>query len=383
MILYLLNDTQIRIKFNQYLSNYFDTNKGIPEGDCLSPLLFIIYIRAIILELYKKTTNHIYLLLIYSDDIDVITGDYSPQHIQALIDSIIETFKLWNLEILQPNVDESKTKLYTIKPSSTASYKNMFKLGNYLSNIKEFQRIKSSVTTSYQSLWPIWYHKNNINETTKINLYKSLVQSLFLYNASAYNFTNTMLDKLDSLHRKQLRIIINIHYPMVITSINLYKRTKTKRISLMYLILRWNFFQKILLLPAINPAKRLTLFYFSSDGHAKSDHYNLPVILYTDLRRINQNLNNIKDLRYLEQTASDCKKWKTIITLLTKSFCIFQSSRSIKSQPSSSLTIEHLIGVKRKLPFAQVSLRLKRAKQNPPELLHFPPIWKLQLLKRP
>jgi len=42
----LLNKTKLVVRINGQFGNWFDSNVGIPQGDSLSPLLFIIYLEA-------------------------------------------------------------------------------------------------------------------------------------------------------------------------------------------------------------------------------------------------------------------------------------------------------------------------------------------------
>ena len=59
-----------------------------------------------------------------------------------------------------------------------------------------------------------WMKGNKLKTTTKIQLYKSLVKSILLYNCSTWALTLTEEEKINAFHRKQLKKVLNIKFPV-------------------------------------------------------------------------------------------------------------------------------------------------------------------------
>jgi hypothetical protein len=66
------------------------------------------------------------------------------------------------------------------------------------------------------------------------------------FNLSACPLTKTLEKKLDCHHRRQLRRVLDIHYPEFISNEELYKRTDTERISIKILKGRINTLRNII-----------------------------------------------------------------------------------------------------------------------------------------
>ena len=82
-----------------------------------------------------------------------------------------------------------------------------------------------------------------------------------MYNLSYIELTQVQLEKLDSFHRKHLRIICNIFYPNIISNINLYGKTNEIPISLDIIKRRWSLFGHILRQNINIPANQVMIQY--------------------------------------------------------------------------------------------------------------------------
>ena len=52
-----------------------------------------------------------------------------------------------------------------------------------------------------------------------------------MYNSETWAMTKTTADKIDAFHRTLLRQVLDIHYPHIITNIELYRRTRQTKWS--------------------------------------------------------------------------------------------------------------------------------------------------------
>ena len=79
----MYEDVKSRVKFNNELSEPFDSYLGVRQGECLSPFLFSMYLNDIEEEFYLKGVEGIdigsikLLLLLYADDMTIFFGDRS------------------------------------------------------------------------------------------------------------------------------------------------------------------------------------------------------------------------------------------------------------------------------------------------------------------
>ena len=83
MIAALLNHTTLQAKLKNALSKPFETNVGAPQGDCLSLVLFIIYLELVMRQIrtaFSRPTqdNLIPNEAIYADDTDFLSSTREP-----------------------------------------------------------------------------------------------------------------------------------------------------------------------------------------------------------------------------------------------------------------------------------------------------------------
>ena len=72
---------------------------------------------------------------------------------------------------------------------------------------------------------------NKIPLDKMLLLYEALVVSVMTYHSSCWAAPKSVLEKLDVVHRRHLRNILNYRYPNTISNENLYKRCNVKRLT--------------------------------------------------------------------------------------------------------------------------------------------------------
>ena len=236
----LLSNTTLQIKRGKNLGDEFETTRGIPQGDALSPRLFTLYLDEALREINEKLGEvseqksfiplhgHDYarksipssnLHVEFADDLDFICDvDVDTKKLVEIVKTVLSKFGLI--------VNEEKTEVFTyddIKP-------NIKKLGTILDEKVELNKRKQLAAFAMSKYRKIWKNKF-ISTRHKVTIYNVYVRSIFLYNCSTWVANKTINNKLDSFHRRQLRQCLNIIYPKIIKNEELYRITKQPVIS--------------------------------------------------------------------------------------------------------------------------------------------------------
>ena len=174
----------------------------------------------------------------------------------------------------------------------------------------------------------IWLRDDQVKLSYKIQLYRSLVKSVLLYNCGTWGLTKSEANKIDAFHRKQLRRLLGIRYPTKITNTNLYKKCQETPLSITILSARWRLFGHILRRDPQIPANKAMRYYFQNSkspnfrGHARTT---LPITLTADLERMHKHtvygehsytkrtkLSTMEDLHEMREIAQDRKEWRVL-----------------------------------------------------------------------
>ena len=126
-----------------------------------------------------------------------------------------------------------------------------------------------------------------------------------------------MLDKLDVVHRKHLRRILNIHWPHgVISNSELYRRCKCTPLSDRVNKFRWTMLGHVLRSQVNSPALlALRLAVEGSKiykGRVGRHRCNLLDTILDDLKNRNLMLKNVNDFENIKHIASDRVKWRKL-----------------------------------------------------------------------
>ena len=115
---------------------------------------------------------------------------------------------------------------------------------------------------------------------------------------------------------RQLRMMLNIHYPVKITNASLYKNTDEKPLSTYILESRWRLFGHILRRHEKIPANKAMEAYYTTSGDKFRGRpvTTLPTILNKDLSRLPTplKLKTKSDLKHLRFMAQDRKRWQNL-----------------------------------------------------------------------
>ncbi|GFR95345.1 hypothetical protein ElyMa_002690700 [Elysia marginata] len=166
----------------------------------------------------------------------------------------------------------------------------------------------------------IWHRADKTKQRTRIKLYNTLLRSILLYNCGTWALTKTDEEKLDSVHRKQLRRVLGIRYPTKISNKSLYKKSEQTPISLEA---RWRLFGHVLKRESSIPANKAMAFYFLDNAKQARGRLitTLPMTLNNDLKILQNrsiSLTSQKDLETLRQIAERRQEWITFTADIKK-----------------------------------------------------------------
>ena len=130
-------------------------------------------------------------------------------------------------------------------------------------------------------------------------------------------------------HRKQLKKILNIRYPKMITNKSLYRICQEKPLSLKFLSASWSLFGNILQRDKDIPANKATRAYFIPNGNKLRGRpkTTLPIVLNRDLSLIQDpiRLHSRKDLAEITELAQDRKCWRGLTSRIEKAAEVSQT----------------------------------------------------------
>lgn len=230
-----------KVRVNNKLSNSFEINNGLKQGDALSPLLFNLVLEKAIRSAEIKTEllsiQGPKLLLAYADDIDLIG------------DSILSTKDIFNkveraTREVGLKINEEKTKYMCInKTTRRDRIGQNVTINNY--NFERVQRfkylgavitddndvteeIKSRIQSGNRCLFALdkLIKSRNLTRSSKIKIYKSIVRPVLTYGSETWTMTKANEEKLRRFERKILRKIFGPHHDV---TTNQYRtRTNTE-----------------------------------------------------------------------------------------------------------------------------------------------------------
>ena len=272
---YVLSETELKVKIGQEKGESFFTTIGTPQGDALSPILFLVYLEKIMREFRNNFQyKDMEMEITYADDVNFILQDDNIDECKKeALDQECECSKcrLKIIEATLPNIlatrnmqmNNGKTK-YNLLAKEEGKTTDLQILGNFIQRDAELSNRKKRAQTAFNSMIKVWLRGNKISLETKVKLYNSIVLPHLLYNSAAATYTSVQLEKMNSMHRRHLRRLIGIFYPEHISNKDTYDRTNTRPISIEITKMRWKMLGHILRQDEKTPANRSMKEFFET-----------------------------------------------------------------------------------------------------------------------
>lgn len=335
MMYILIHDVKLNVRLGKTTGDEMPTNIGITQGDCLSALLFIFYLAKTIKEKLPKHTieednqykirwsaldwiidKDIHKINInpkYADDISFIRSDKSKINQAERI--VPQMLKINNLQI-----NNDKTEKYHINTErkDEIDWKKCKYLGSRLDTETDINIRKGILSTNYNTLEKCFTSKYP-SEETKLRLFTTHIESVFLYNSEIWTLTKSLEQQIDSYHRRQLRKVIGIHWPEKICNRELYTRTQQTPWSMKIFKRRINWLGHLLRLHKDTPARKALIeAYKETKAPRGKPRTTWLQTIFNDLLnfstiQINKNQTYKEIICILEPLANNRKEWNKMI----------------------------------------------------------------------
>jgi len=311
LIRLLIADTKLAVRVGSDLSDYFTTTIGTPQGDSISPVLFIVYLEAALRSIRmttpraQDTSRFLPYDVEYADDVDFFS--ISSTWLESLEPSAATILEEWHL-----HVNRSKTE-YTNVSRDNNEWRQVKKLGSLLGDSQDMQRRRILASATFKSMWNLWKQHSHIGLALRIRLYNAFVLPILLYNSGTWGTTVADILSMETCHRHHLRSILGIRWPDHITNSDLYHRTGSTPIGEYVVNARWRLFGHILRLEEQAPAQQAMMEYFDTttcSGFRGRPITTLPVTINNDLKKAGERpMKSLSDLNALQKLAACRKEW--------------------------------------------------------------------------
>ena len=245
LLLYLLSDTRIRVAIGNVKGEYFKSTIGLPQGDALSPVLFVIYLEHIMLEQTRRypfrDNRRDYVVQQYADDTTLAYHQPKLESEHATIDregtcrcakcaiECIHNALPVTMAEYKMIMNKVKTEFETLDRSRQEEIKIKFLVTKLNVRREEIKTRRMQAKQAMRIMRNIWEKRKIVREELRVRLYRACVEPHLML--STIPTKSTEIEELNIEHRKGMKIALGIYYPHKIGNIALYKRTGTESIS--------------------------------------------------------------------------------------------------------------------------------------------------------
>jgi hypothetical protein len=212
------------VKIEGRLSDYFDSEIGLRQGDGISTMLFNIALEGIVRRSKVELSGSIFTksiqILGFADDIDIVGNS-----IRAVRDAYSKLEREANRIGLFVNVDKTKLLMVCPSPRTKEMVGTHFEVNDKrFEVVSEFpylgalvdnkfntsKEIKRRIVTAQRAVFGLNHllRAKSISRKTKFALYKTLIRPVAIYGSESWNTTREEEEQLGVFERRVLRTII-------------------------------------------------------------------------------------------------------------------------------------------------------------------------------
>ena len=283
MLQYLLSNTNLRVKVNQDIGDAFATNVGTPQGDALSPILFIVYLEHIMRQINQQhgmRNRREDFTIHFADDTKFLhhARDIEESHPEEfMVDCDCNKCAQFHLQQVLPvefmrynmKMNVEKTKFGIIQRAVKSTQKAVFNKAVFVgSQIEAEAEVKLRIAkadAAFFATYRLWIKGNNISVKTKLRLYNALIRPHLMYNMAAIPLVKTQKERLDRANRRQLRMLMGYYYDKmrpIVSVMEIYTQTDLVPISVSIALQRWTLLGHMLRQSEATPHFRAMKLYF-------------------------------------------------------------------------------------------------------------------------
>lgn len=262
LIRVLLAEVKLQLKIDNCRGEQFTSLIGVPQGDGLSPKLFLVYMEHIRREYMKKSKKgpwdvetkyaddeqHYYHLT--TEEKEKKSTVYGPCMESCKCCECRQRDLLYGENSLTKKMEECKMKMNPEKTKFVRMNRGrngkLFQLGNEMNAKDELYNRTRRGFNACEKMNGIWIKKARISLKTRIKLYKTMVVPHLMYNTHAIGMNKGQTERLNRQHRKHLRKVMGVFWPGKIGVKAIYRKTETRAISIDITKRRWEFLGHIL-----------------------------------------------------------------------------------------------------------------------------------------
>jgi Reverse transcriptase (RNA-dependent DNA polymerase) len=211
------------VKIDNAISNTRQIEAGVPQGSCLSPHLFAVYINDIPMHPNAKIALFADDTIFYSSS---KTFSTATKYLQAQIDLSIPWFMQWKITINatktkairfshRPTRDSERIHFggTTLKWSRTAKYLGITIDEKLKFNIHAKDTLNKAKGAKF-TLFPLLHSRSPLSLKMKLYLYKIYLRPIIAYACPVWssNISATYWKKLEAFQSSTLRLITGAHY---------------------------------------------------------------------------------------------------------------------------------------------------------------------------
>ena len=252
----IYKQTKCAIKINNKTTQFFNYNKGVLQGNPLSPILFNIFIN----EIFKKVQNTESMLtldgtnyfnaLMYADDLILLST--SEEGLQNSLNSLYEFCSTWKL-----NINYKKTKCMTFSKGTIRKEPKFYINNLVLENTNTFKYLGITISSRKCSFAPTLDDLstkatkglyalrsrlpfNSLPIKTVLKVFDACIQPILLYGSELWGAYTNMdwkrwdESKIERVHTQFLKRLLGVNR----STTNLMTRAELGRHSLQELITR-------------------------------------------------------------------------------------------------------------------------------------------------